>query len=207
MPLTAAFLGAATLLIEDGETHLLTDGFFTRPALLRVLLGKIKPRSETIAAGLSRAGITRLDAVLVGHSHYDHAMDSPEVARRTGAVVVGSQSTANIARGWGLPESQIRVQPGQALLLGAFRVTFIPSPRLPLHFPAGSPPARSARARSAYRERRVRNLDRASLRQPAGPREAPVVGRGLAGVRAGAAFVSVANLSRRAEEREACFRE
>jgi hypothetical protein len=36
-------------------------------------------------------------------------MDAPEVAKRTGAMLLGSESTANIGRGWGLPEEQIRV--------------------------------------------------------------------------------------------------
>ena len=68
------------------------------------------------------------------HSHYDHAMDSPEVARRTGAQLVGSESTANIGRGVGLPDGQIRVvNPGEPMDFGAFTVTAIPSQ----HFPHG----------------------------------------------------------------------
>ena len=43
------------------------------------------------------------------HSHFDHAMDAPEVAKRTGAILLGSESTANIGRGWGLAEERIRV--------------------------------------------------------------------------------------------------
>ena len=48
-------------------------------------------------------------AVIPLHAHYDHAMDAPEVARRTGALLLGSESSANVARGWGLPERQIQV--------------------------------------------------------------------------------------------------
>ena len=32
----------------------------------------------------------RVDAILVGHSHYDHLLDVPSIARRTGARVVGT---------------------------------------------------------------------------------------------------------------------
>jgi L-ascorbate metabolism protein UlaG (beta-lactamase superfamily) len=125
---TAAFLGAATLLLSDGHTHLLTDGFFSRPSLPRVLFTPLRPEVPAIQCGLARAGIRRLDAVLVSHSHYDHALDAPEVARALGTRLVGSESTANIGRGAGLPESQIRVmQPGQPMEFGAFRVTFLPS--------------------------------------------------------------------------------
>jgi L-ascorbate metabolism protein UlaG (beta-lactamase superfamily) len=130
----ATFLGVSTLLLEDGETALLTDGFFSRPALLRTLVTRIAPDGARIASALERAGIRSLAALLVVHSHYDHAMDAPEVARRTGAVVLGSPSTAWIARGGGLPEAQIRqVVPGETLAFGGFRVTPLPG----RHFPHG----------------------------------------------------------------------
>jgi L-ascorbate metabolism protein UlaG (beta-lactamase superfamily) len=131
---TVTFLGVTTLLVTDGETALMTDGFFTRPSLLRTLAGRIAPDPEAIGRALARAGVERLAAVVVVHSHYDHAMDAPEVARRTGAVLVGSESTANVGRGWGLAEDRIRVAtPGEPMRFGAFEVTLIPS----RHFPHG----------------------------------------------------------------------
>ena len=128
------FLGVSTILINDGETALLTDGFFSRPSLAKVALGRIEPDREVIAHWLERAGVDRLAAVLVVHSHYDHAMDAPEVARRTGAVLVGSESTANVGRGWGLDETRLRVpEPGEPMRFGDFVVTLIRSK----HFPHG----------------------------------------------------------------------
>ncbi|RMF23433.1 MAG: MBL fold metallo-hydrolase [Deltaproteobacteria bacterium] len=124
------WLGATTLLIDDGDTALMTDGFFSRPhGPLRILLGaKIAPDRRRIARALAEARIKRLAAVIVLHSHYDHAMDAPEVARLTGAKLVGSRSTANIGRGWRLPEEQIVVaDPGRPMQFGRFRVTLIPS--------------------------------------------------------------------------------
>jgi L-ascorbate metabolism protein UlaG (beta-lactamase superfamily) len=129
-----SFLGVATLLISDGETALMTDGFFTRPPKRSVLIGRILPDPDRIARSLERAGVGRLAAVFPVHSHYDHAMDSPEVARRTGALLIGSESTANIARGVGFPENLIRrVKPGEPMDFGRFTVTAIPSQ----HFPHG----------------------------------------------------------------------
>jgi L-ascorbate metabolism protein UlaG (beta-lactamase superfamily) len=96
------------------------------------------PDPERIAMSLERAGITHLAAVIVMHSHYDHAMDSPEVARRTGAIVVGSESTANVARGWKLAEKQIRiVRDGEQVDFGRFQVTFIRSRHAPTGFTGG----------------------------------------------------------------------
>jgi L-ascorbate metabolism protein UlaG (beta-lactamase superfamily) len=131
---TVSFLGVTTLLISDGETALMTDGFFTRPPKRSVFLGRIAPDPERIARSLEKAGAGQLAAVFPVHSHYDHAMDSPEVARRAGALLVGSESTANIARGAGFPENRIRVvTPGEPMDFGAFTVTEIPSQ----HFPHG----------------------------------------------------------------------
>jgi L-ascorbate metabolism protein UlaG (beta-lactamase superfamily) len=126
--LTVSFLGNTNLLISDGRTALLTDGFFTRPSLTSMVFGKIAPDRDIITRALARAGITRLAAVIVLHSHYDHAMDAPEVARLTGALLVGSGSTANIGRGAGLPEDRIKVaMSGRPMSFGRFRVTLINS--------------------------------------------------------------------------------
>ena len=128
------FFGVASLAISDGETTLMTDGFFTRPPKASVIAGRIAPDPELIRTALDAAGIFELAAVIAVHSHYDHAMDSPEVARRTGALLVGSESTANIGRGAGLAEDRIRViVPGQPMAFGGFTLTALPSQ----HFPHG----------------------------------------------------------------------
>jgi L-ascorbate metabolism protein UlaG (beta-lactamase superfamily) len=108
------FAGVSTLLIDDGESGILTDGFFSRPGLLPVALRRIAPDHDRITAGLRRllaASPTTIgvEAVIPVHSHFDHALDSAEVARSTGAVLAGGESTANIGRGAGLPDDRIRV--------------------------------------------------------------------------------------------------
>lgn len=133
------FMGVATLLIEDGETAIMTDGFFSRPGLRQILTGgKIAPDLNAIDAGMRQAGIGRLAAIIPVHSHYDHAMDAPEVAKRTGALLIGSESTANIGRGWGLPETQIRIAVhGEAMRFGRFTITLLPSRHAPTPFTGG----------------------------------------------------------------------
>jgi len=125
---TVRFSGTATLLFSDGETRWMTDGWFSRPGPLRLALGEIAPDPAAIERGLAANRVRELAAVLPVHSHYDHAMDAPEVARRTGALLLGSQTTAWIGRGWGLPEEQIRVLADrQPLRLGRFVITPIAS--------------------------------------------------------------------------------
>src|SRR5581483_11365644 len=58
------------------------------------------------------AHITRADFIFLTHTHPDHSLDMPYIARKTGARVIGTESTANIARAEGVPESQIRIVKG-----------------------------------------------------------------------------------------------
>jgi L-ascorbate metabolism protein UlaG (beta-lactamase superfamily) len=106
---TVRFSGTSTLLFSDGDTRWMIDGWFSRPGPLRLAVGRISPDLAAIEGGLAANGVRNLAAVLPVHSHYDHAMDAPEVARRTGARLLGSETTAYIGRGWGLPEGQIEV--------------------------------------------------------------------------------------------------
>lgn len=138
-PVRMVFLGVCTVLLDDGETPILIDGFFTRPPVRQALLGRIAPDRALIAQSLARAAISRLAAVITVHSHYDHAMDTPEVARQTGALVVGSASTANIARGWGLAEDRIRtVADGDELHFGRWQLRVIGSRHAPTAVTGGS---------------------------------------------------------------------
>ena len=126
------FLGVTTLLLDDGESAVLTDGFFSRPSLPKVAVGRIAPDHARIGAALDRVGVGRLDAVVPVHTHFDHAMDSAVVAQRTGAVLAGGVSAANVGRGHGLSDEQIMVvTPGQPVGFGAFRLTWIESEHCP----------------------------------------------------------------------------
>jgi L-ascorbate metabolism protein UlaG (beta-lactamase superfamily) len=137
---TVRFSGTATLLFSDGETDWMVDGWFSRPGPFAVLYGTIAPDLEAIERGLAANEVDTLAAVIPMHSHYDHAMDAPEVARRTGAVLLGSESTANIGRGWGLPESQIQVVADRApFQLGQFVIT----PIVSRHFQFADPELRA----------------------------------------------------------------
>lgn len=126
------FLGVSTVLVDDGETALLTDGYFSRPSMGRVLLGRLAPDDARIDAALRRAGIDRLAVVAPVHTHFDHALDSPGVVRRTGAVLVGGSSAAHIGRGSGLPEDRIlEVVPGEPHSFGSFTLTWLESEHCP----------------------------------------------------------------------------
>lgn len=162
--LRVRFAGVSTLLFDDGETAWLTDGFFSRPPL-SAMLGRIAPDVPRVEAGLAALGITKLVAVVPLHSHYDHAMDSPLVAQRTGALLAGSPSTLNLGRGAGLPATQLReVKSGESLQLGRFKLTFIASRHSPTLWSDGNghedieAPLAAPASASAWREGTVWSL-------------------------------------------------
>ncbi len=199
-PLSATWLGVATLLLDDGSSALLTDGYFSRPSLARVAAGKVAPSPARVEGCLARAGVSRLEAVIPVHTHIDHALDSALVADRTGARLVGGESAANVGRGYGLPEDRITVATsGEPIRLGAYDVTLVASHHCPPdRFPGViDAPVRPPVRASAYRCGEAwstlahhRPSDRRLLIQGS----AGFVKGALAGQRAHAVYLSVGQL-------------
>ena len=126
------FLGAASLLIDDGETQLMIDGFISRKPLWQVATAKLSTDKAAIGAVLEKLQINRLQAVFASHSHYDHALDIAYLAQRTGAKLYGSSSTLNIGKGAGLPSGQMQLYtPGKALHIGQFSISVMQARHTP----------------------------------------------------------------------------
>lgn len=72
--------------------------------------------------------IQRADFVLVTHTHYDHVLDVPHIALKTGAAVIGTESTENVMRAYGVPEGQlITVRGGEDYQFGPFSSKSFPA--------------------------------------------------------------------------------
>ncbi len=65
--------------------------------------------------------------VLVGHTHFDHAVDAPALARRLDCQAFGSASLVNLMALHGLAERAVEVEPYRVYELGPFEVSFTPS--------------------------------------------------------------------------------
>jgi L-ascorbate metabolism protein UlaG (beta-lactamase superfamily) len=65
--------------------------------------------------------------VLVGHTHFDHAVDAPAIARRFGCKAYGSDSLLTLMGLHGLAAQTIEVEPYRTYELGPFEVSFTPS--------------------------------------------------------------------------------
>ncbi len=128
----ATYLGTSSILLDDGETQILTDGFFTRPSLWKTAFSKIESDPNLIRSVLRKANITRLQGVFVCHSHYDHVMDAPYVVKFTKAKLYGSVSTINVGLGAGLDSTKMEeFQIGKPVKLGKFTVTVLESKHTP----------------------------------------------------------------------------
>lgn len=119
------WLGTAGHVIEAGGTTVLLDPFLTRPSLVRTAVRPLRPDPEAWWHWLPPG----VDAIVCGHSHYDHLMDAPVIARRTGARIIGSRTTASFARAAGVDEARIDEVPaeGGSVRVGDFEITLIPS--------------------------------------------------------------------------------
>lgn len=126
------WLGTAGFAIEHAGTTVLIDPYITRASLARCVRAEIASdlRSDEIAIARH---VPKADAIIVGHTHFDHALDVPRIAERTGAMVFGSRSAAALCRAAGIPESKIRdVErlPGSEPIraeVGPFELRFVPS--------------------------------------------------------------------------------
>ena len=131
---TVTWLGVTTLLFDDGETQILIDGFFSRPSLAEVVLRRpVDNDAPQINYVMNEFRMRRLAAIIPVHSHFDHAMDVGAIANRSSASILGSESTAQVARGAGVPEDQITVVKAAASFqFGDFRVTLRPIGHAPI---------------------------------------------------------------------------
>jgi L-ascorbate metabolism protein UlaG (beta-lactamase superfamily) len=131
---TVTWLGVGNLLFDDGETQILIDGFFSRPSILDILLDRpVDNDAPRINFAMNEFRMRRLAAIVPVHSHFDHAMDIGQVANRSSASILGSDSTAQIARGAGVPEDQITVvESNTSFQFGEFKITLLPAPHAPI---------------------------------------------------------------------------
>ena len=134
-------LGAAGWEITDGQRVILTDPYLSRlryrarfglldtPELPGDTRRAYGPDDELVSdTAAVDARITRADFILISHSHFNHCLDMPHIARKTGATVIGTESTMNLARAGGVPEAQLLgVHGGEDWDFGWLSVKVIPS--------------------------------------------------------------------------------
>jgi L-ascorbate metabolism protein UlaG (beta-lactamase superfamily) len=170
--LSMTHFGAAGWSITDDRTVVLLDPYLSRlrfrgrtygPSEAPAVPGDTRPvvdiddvpPSDTATID---AHVRQAHFVLLSHSHFNHCMDVPYIARRTGATVMGTESTANVARAGGVPEAQIlTVRGGEDYEFEAISIRVIPSLHSALsakhYFQSGTiPPVETSLRLRAYLE-------------------------------------------------------
>lgn len=146
-PLSLTHFGAAGWSITDGSTTVLLDPYLSRirfkgrkygpndatevPDDQRPIVHMSEP--PTIDTSTVDQRVPQANYILLSHSHFNHCMDVPYIARKTGAVVIGTESTASVALNGGVPEDQtIVVKGGEDLEFPELSLKVIPSLHSPL---------------------------------------------------------------------------
>ncbi|MDO6560266.1 MBL fold metallo-hydrolase [Paraglaciecola chathamensis] len=125
-PVKVTYFGTSSLLISDRKTKILVDGFVTRPSMSALFFGT-EPDTDLIEILIKRYDLFgNLKAVIPVHSHHDHAMDASIFAEKTGADLIGTSSTLNIADS----ESVKKINYREAVLnkpfrYGNFKITLV----------------------------------------------------------------------------------
>jgi len=130
-------LGAAGWIMDDGHVVVLVDPYITRakygggghpdddrPDYAR---GDVVPSDTDLIDSILDGIGAPVDFILVHHSHFDHLGDVPYIARKTGAKVIGTETTKMILRAYGIPEEQLyAVGGGEDYQFDDFSVRVVP---------------------------------------------------------------------------------
>lgn len=133
--LTLTWFGTAGFRLSYQGTVIWIDPYVTRLTLGELVRRKVVPPSATAV----ERWIDAADAVLVGHTHFDHALDVPAIARQFGCRVYGSTSLHHLMGLHGLAEQAVVVTPHADHHVGPFRFHFVPSLHSKLQLGLGIP--------------------------------------------------------------------
>ncbi|MDX1494533.1 MAG: MBL fold metallo-hydrolase [Longimicrobiales bacterium] len=132
--LEMTYFGAAGWRISDGNVVVLIDPW---PSRLKYGGGghPDDTRPDFERSDLAWSDTTLIDSlipdadfILVHHGHFDHLGDVPYIARKTGAKVIGTETTMMILRAYGIAEEQLyAVGGGEDYQFDGFSVRVVPA--------------------------------------------------------------------------------
>ena len=79
-----SYLGTAGFVLKTAERTVVLDPYLSRIGLTELL------RPLHTNTDLLKKYIPHADEVLIGHAHYDHILDAPDLCKQTGARLIGS---------------------------------------------------------------------------------------------------------------------
>ncbi len=123
------FLGTSTLYFTDGDSGLMVDAYLTRKSLLSNIINDIHSDKEWVETFLKdTASISILNAVVISHTHFDHALDVQSVGETyPDATIYGSERTIQLLSHVKYNEL---TEPKTVFTEGDFKVTVLRSPHV-----------------------------------------------------------------------------
>jgi L-ascorbate metabolism protein UlaG (beta-lactamase superfamily) len=127
MPVAGRWMGTAHIELSLDGGIVLIDPYVTRASKFSIFLRPLEADRASVESYTdSLDGVVR--AVLVGHTHFDHALDIPALAGRTQAAILGSASLDALLDISGLPGRVTVCRPQERTPAGdGITVTMIPS--------------------------------------------------------------------------------
>lgn len=105
------YLGNAGWEITDGTKVVLVDPFLTQFARWapgsKSTDGPAQNDPYVPDTALINAHVTKADYILITHGHPDHALDAGVISNTTGAVIIGHETAANLARAYDVPDARL----------------------------------------------------------------------------------------------------
>ncbi len=119
------WMSVASIVLEDEKTVIFIDPMFTRAGVLNWLaLSKLRSDEELVKSVLKDNNITKVDALFISHSHFDHSIDAPIVSKLTGGTLYVDQSSERIAKAYKEPKIKtLRIENLKPLQVGEFKIT------------------------------------------------------------------------------------
>jgi L-ascorbate metabolism protein UlaG (beta-lactamase superfamily) len=91
-----SYLGTAGFIIQNKHRTVVLDPYLSRLGVTELL------RPLHTNTDLLKKYIPQADDVLIGHAHYDHILDAPDLCKQTGARLIGSKAACMVGRAAGL---------------------------------------------------------------------------------------------------------
>ena len=117
------WLGVSGYRLTFENRELFIDPYLSRVPLSSLLLRRTAlPDGDMVERFCpAREGVDAV-GVLVGHTHFDHAVDAPELARRFGCNAYGSESLQRLMGLHGLGEETVVVTPYETYELSLIHI-------------------------------------------------------------------------------------
>ena len=110
------------------DKTILIDPYFERDDI-GFFSGKFNPDAPiNLRQELIDQHVKKADHILIGHGHWDHMADAPAIAKKTGAMVIGSETHSNVMRAAGVSEGKIvQVKGGEYMQFDGYTIEVFPS--------------------------------------------------------------------------------